>query len=78
MEIRLHGKRLLIVLNGATILDDRIDQHPDLEAEHTGLKRTEGLIGLQSHNGRVEFRNLKIRDLAPARKAQEVGSNSRK
>ena len=38
---------------------------PELIAEHTGLKRTEGLIGLQSHNGRVEFRDIRVKDLAP-------------
>ena len=37
----------------------------DLMAEHTGLKRTDGLIGLQSHNGRVEFRDIRVKDLAP-------------
>ena len=47
----------------ARALDARPDKHPEMEAEHTGLKRTEGLIGLQSHNGRVEFRNLRIKDL---------------
>lgn len=66
LEIRLDGPHALIALNGATIVDDRLDQHPDLEAEHTGLKRTTGRIGLQCHNGRVEFRNLRVRDLAPS------------
>ena len=48
-------------------VDDRLDTHPDKEAEHTGLKRTDGLIGLQGHNGRVEFRNLRVKELKPAR-----------
>ena len=68
MEIRAEGPRVVITLNGATIVDDRLDSHPELEKEHPGLKRTEGLIGLQSHNGRVDFRNLKIKDLGAGRR----------
>ncbi|MDR3639436.1 MAG: DUF1080 domain-containing protein [Isosphaeraceae bacterium] len=66
MEIRAEGAHVVIRLNGKTIVDDRIDRHPELAAEHSGLKRKEGRIGLQSHNGRVEFRNLLIRPLAAA------------
>lgn len=64
MEIRAEGPHVTVTLNGTQVVDDRLDAHPDLAAEHTGLKRTQGLIGLQSHNGRVEFRNLAIKDLA--------------
>ena len=63
MEIVAKGSHVVITLNGATVVDDRLDAHPELAAEHTGLKRTEGLIGLQSHNGRVEFRNIRVIDL---------------
>jgi len=31
--------------------------------EHTGLARTTGRVGLQSHSERVEFRNLRIKEL---------------
>lgn len=63
MEITAKGSHVVIRLNGTTIVDDRIDQHPDLEKEHTGLKRKSGRIGLQSHNGRVEFREIRVREL---------------
>ncbi len=63
MEIRAEGPHVVIHLNGAKIVDDHIDRHPELEQEHTGLKRNEGLIGLQSHNGRVDFRNIRIKEL---------------
>jgi hypothetical protein len=66
MEVQAQGPRVIVRLNGATVVDDRLDAHPERAAEHTGLKRTEGLIGLQSHNGRVEFRNLRIKDLSQA------------
>jgi hypothetical protein len=63
IEITLDGPRATVTLNGARIVEDRLDSHPELEAEHTGLKRTTGRIGLQCHNGRVEFRNLSLRPL---------------
>jgi hypothetical protein len=63
MEIRAEGPHVVIRLNGTTVVDDRLDAHPALEKEHPGLKRTEGMIGLQSHNGRVEFRRIAIKDL---------------
>ena len=66
LEIRAEGPRVAIKLNGVTVVDDRLDAHPDLAAEHTGLKRTQGRIGLQSHNGRVEFRAIRVKELAPA------------
>jgi hypothetical protein len=50
-------------LNGQVIVDDMIDKHPELNKEHTGLARKSGKIGLQSHNGRVTFRNVKARKL---------------
>ncbi|QDV35995.1 3-keto-disaccharide hydrolase [Tautonia plasticadhaerens] len=63
LEIRAVGPRVVIVLNGRTVVDDRIDRHPELESEHTGLGREAGRIGLQCHDGRVEFRELRIREL---------------
>ncbi len=64
MKIRAIGPQVTITLNGATIVDDRIDKHPELNAEHTGLARKSGRIGLQSHNGIVKFRNVRVRELA--------------
>jgi hypothetical protein len=63
IEIRAEGPHVVVRLNGATIVNDRLDAHPDLEAEHAGLKRKEGRIGLQSHNDRVEFRKIRIKEL---------------
>jgi 3-keto-disaccharide hydrolase len=63
MEIEAQGPHVVVRLNDATVVDDRLDAHSDLEAEHTGLKRKDGLIGLQSHNGRVAFRNIEIKTL---------------
>jgi hypothetical protein len=55
------------VLNGVEVVDDRLDAHPELDKEHPGLKRQSGRIGLQSHTGRVEVRNLRLKELASTR-----------
>jgi hypothetical protein len=72
MEIKLVRTEIEIKLNGHVIVQDRLDSHPELTKEHTGLARNSGRIGLQSHNGRVEFRGIKVKDLgssiSPARK----------
>lgn len=63
MEIRAEGPHVRIVLNNSLVVDDRLDHHPELESEHTGLKRTQGRIGFQSHDGRVEFREIRVAEL---------------
>jgi hypothetical protein len=63
LEIEAEGPHVIIRMNGATVVDDRIDRHPELEEEHTGLLRTTGRIGLQCHDGRVEFREIMVRSL---------------
>jgi hypothetical protein len=63
LRIKAVGPHVTISLNGVTIVDDMIDKHPELNAEHTGLARKSGRIGLQSHNGIVAFRNVKIREI---------------
>src|SRR4051794_26568770 len=63
LEIRAEGPHVVVTLNGSKVVDDRLDRHPDLDSEHPGLQRKDGLIGLQSHNGRVEFRKVRIKDI---------------
>jgi hypothetical protein len=67
LEIRAEGRRVVVVLNGATVVDADLDRcllDPAVAREHPGLKRTTGRIGLQSHTDRVEFRNLRIKVLS--------------
>lgn len=64
LEVRAEGPRVVVILNGATVVDDRLDLHPDLDAEHPGLRRPSGRIGLQCHNGRVEFRDIRVEEAA--------------
>ena len=61
-EIRAEGSHVVIRLNGAKVVDDQLESHPELDKEHTGLKRKSGRLGLQSHNGRVEFRNVRVKE----------------
>ena len=68
IEIRAAGRQVTVVLNGKKIVDADLDWYLKDEAiakEHTGLKRTTGRIGLQDHNDRVEFRNLRIKEVKP-------------
>lgn len=66
MEIQADGRDIRVILNGKKIVDadlDRCLKDPAVAKEHTGLARTTGRIGLQSHTDRVEFRNLRIKEL---------------
>jgi hypothetical protein len=66
LEIQALGRHLVVVLNGKKIVDADLDWHlkdADVAREHPGLARTSGRIGLQSHTGRLEFRNLWIKEL---------------
>ena len=68
-EIQCVGRKVTVVLNGATILDIDLDEaapeNKTLDgADHSGLKRSAGHIGLLGHGRIVEFRNLRIQDLA--------------
>lgn len=69
MRITANGPKITVVLNDSTIVDANLQDHqdrskPDAEKKqraHPGLLRKTGHVGLQSHDGRVEFRNLRIR-----------------
>jgi len=63
MHIVCNGKRVKVTLNGMELVDADLTAHPDKEAEHPGIKRTTGRIGLQNHSTEVDFRNVRIREL---------------
>jgi hypothetical protein len=64
-EVTADGRRLTVVLNGATILDVNIDEALKASARNPrSWKRERGHIGFLSHSGpRVEFRNIRIKEL---------------
>jgi hypothetical protein len=66
MTIRARGREVVVILNGKKIIDadlERWRQDAAVAKEHPGLARTTGRIGLQSHTDRVEFRNIRIKEL---------------
>lgn len=73
-EITARGRHLTVKLNGTTIVDASLDDVKDEEtlAKHRDLTRpegsrgianTKGHIGFLGHGARVEFRNIRIREL---------------
>ena len=63
MHITCAGRRVRVELNGTPIVDANLDEHKDKEAEHPGIKRDKGYVGLQNHGTRLDFRNIRLRVL---------------
>lgn len=66
MAVLCDGKRVRVTLNGTVVVDTATSKHPEALAEHPGLKRTGGHVGLQYHSTHVAFRNVSIRQLSAA------------
>ncbi len=62
-RIIARGPRITVELNGTKVVDANLDNHKDKATEHRGMLRKRGHIGLQSHDGRVEFRNIFVKPL---------------
>jgi len=65
-EILAQGPHIKVVLNGAVIVDAMIDKFAEGTLDHRphpGLLRPTGHIGWLGHGARVEFRNIRIREL---------------
>jgi Domain of Unknown Function (DUF1080) len=73
-EITAKGRQITVKLNGVTITDGNLDdvkdeallsKHRDLSKPEgsRGIANTKGHIGLLGHGTRVEFRNIRIREL---------------
>src|SRR5262245_48219602 len=67
-EITADGRHIKVVLNGETIVDVDLDKvAPEGKTidgnKHPGLKRDKGHIGFLGHGSRVEFRNLRIKEI---------------
>jgi hypothetical protein len=66
-EVIVLGRRVIVILNGTVIVDADIDlastpATPD-GRDHPGLRRRRGHIGFLGHGSKVEFRNIRIRQL---------------
>ena len=64
-EITADGRHITVKLNGETITDANLDSitDPAVLKKHPGLARKSGHIGLLGHGTRVEFRNLRIKEM---------------
>jgi hypothetical protein len=62
-HITAKGRHVTVELNGTKIVDADLDEHKDQAKAHPGLLREKGHLGLQSHDGRVEFRKLFVKPL---------------
>jgi hypothetical protein len=64
-EITADGSRVRIVLNGETVMDADLNSVTDeaILKKHPGLRRPSGYLGFLGHGTRVEFRNIRIREL---------------
>lgn len=73
-EITAKGRQITVTLNGVTIVDANLDdikdeavlaKHRDLSRPEgsRGIANTKGHIGLLGHGTRVEFRNIRIKEL---------------
>ncbi len=65
-EIVANGRKVKVTLNGKVIVDTDLNDVTDLAAlrDHPGLLRESGHIGFLGHGAYVEFRNLRIKELA--------------
>ena len=64
-EIIADGRHIKVTLNGTVIVDANLDDvtDPAVLKKHPGLARTAGHIGLLGHHSRVEFRNMRVKEL---------------
>jgi hypothetical protein len=64
-EITADARRIRVKLNGVIILDADLDivKEPEVLKRHPGLSRASGHIGFLGHGTRVEFRNIRVREL---------------
>ncbi|HDY89382.1 MAG TPA: DUF1080 domain-containing protein, partial [bacterium] len=66
-EVIAKGRRIIVNLNGVTIVDADIDEASTPETmdgkDHPGLKRNKGHIGFLGHGSHVEFRSIRIKEL---------------
>ncbi|MBI3837915.1 MAG: DUF1080 domain-containing protein, partial [Planctomycetia bacterium] len=67
-EIIARGRQVTVILNGTTIVDANIDEASKPQTlddkSHPGLARGEGHIGFLGHGARIEFRNMRVKDIA--------------
>ena len=70
-EIIADGHRIIVILNGETIVDADVSKFrgngdtPD-HLEHPGLNNLQGRIGWCGHGYNIEWRNIRVKELPPS------------
>lgn len=64
-EITAKDTHIMVKLNGHVIVDADLGKvtDPEVLKKHPGVKRTGGHLGLLGHDTRVEFRNMRVKEL---------------
>lgn len=64
-EITADGRRVTVKLNGTVVVDGDLDsvKDPAVLKKHPGLARASGHVGFLGHGTKVEFRNVRIKEL---------------
>ncbi len=66
-EVIVNGRHITVNLNGVTIVDADLDEASTPETidglDHPGLKRSKGYICFCGHGSRVEFKNIRIKEI---------------
>lgn len=64
-EIRALGRQITVTLNGTVIVDFDLDSVTDSQIleKHPGVARSSGRIGFLGHGTKVEFRNIRIKEI---------------
>ncbi len=64
-EIRAVGRQITVTLNGTVIVDFDLDSVTDSQVleKHSGVARSSGHIGFLGHGTKVEFRNIRIKEI---------------
>lgn len=64
-EITCNGAKVKVVLNEVTVMDADMDEHTEGHGGHLPLSKRprKGHIGVQSHDTRVDYRNIKVKVL---------------
>lgn len=57
------GGRCCRAFKKVSTVDANLDSHREHFHDKPGLKNESGYLGFQSHTGRIEFRNIKVRPL---------------
>ncbi|MHB8898642.1 MAG: 3-keto-disaccharide hydrolase [Thermoguttaceae bacterium] len=79
-EILCQGRRVRVTLNGTVIVDANLAELDHLGDkgldgyDHPGRYRKSGHLGFMGHRSRVEFRNLRVKELPSDTEVQASGS----